>query len=96
MTVARLESGAFELESEAGHELQAVARDETPNAAALELHLRLVQLFIQSRKPDEAAPHLRILAEATPDDPRLWGPLAARLGQDDLCEAAMAASHRSS
>lgn len=90
MTVARLESGAFELESEAGHELQAVARDETPNAAALELHLRLVQLFIQSRKPDEAAPHLRILAEATPDDPRLWGPLAARLGQDDLCEAAMA------
>lgn len=90
MTVARLESGAFELESEAGHGLQAVARDETPDAAALEVHLRLVQLFIQSRKPDEAAPHLRILAEATPDDPRLWGPLAVRLRQDDLCEAAMA------
>jgi len=57
----------------------------------LEAHNRLAELFWERSRKKEAAPHLRIAAEAAPRQSKLWRRLAACLEETDEIGAAMAA-----
>ncbi len=97
MSVTHINPGVFAVEPETSPESRVVGFQGrlVPDHRSSEDCVRLARQLQAEGRSDEALEELHALIEKAPDEPHMWGALAAELGQLELAESGIAAMRAS-